>query len=162
MVHLDEVAGRVLEVHLYRAVGEQVEAIVGAVAPVAKEVPLGGGRVDGLEVVDRETQVVVGRGGHVTLEEVQLLVLTPQPLHGDLEVRRRDRFHGEDVFVELFRLLEVVCGDTHVVELECGHAYIEVFQPPKRVFPSVPSIDTGDSVPAGAPATTTSKRQWAH
>jgi hypothetical protein len=69
-----------------------------------------------LDVVHGDGEVVVARRLQVALEEVQLRAADRQPLHGEAEVRRRDRLGPEQVDVEVDGVLQVARVDAHVVD----------------------------------------------
>ena len=76
---------------------------------------------DRLEVVDREREMVVGRGGARALEQVELQVAHAQPLHREPKVRRIYRLCAEDLDVEPNRILEVLGHDADVVDVRPSH-----------------------------------------
>ena len=114
MVELDEVAGRVADVHLDPAVRELVHRV--AEALVVERAELLHPAVDRHEVVDLEPEMGVRRRLAGPLEEVDLAVTGAQPEDGEPEVRARERLEPELLDVEALRRLDVGRDDADVVE----------------------------------------------
>ncbi len=104
----------VADVQLRLAAGELRDRV--AEARVVEDPERPGALVHRDDVVDGEGEVRVRRRLVRALEEVQLEVTGPEPLHGKAERRRRSRLEPEHVDVEARRLLEVVRDDADVVE----------------------------------------------
>ena len=119
-VDLDQVACRVTEVHLHPS--RRVRADGGAIGLAVEEAHLLRLRVDGLEVVDVEGDVVVGGRRGVADEDVELLVVPElEPLDGHPEVGSRQPLRTEELFVEAYRRLHVFRVDRDVIDAGRPH-----------------------------------------
>src|SRR5215212_10431475 len=104
-VGLDQVPSGVPQVELDAVAWELVEVVaerraVEAAAPRRL-------CVDGVQIVDADREVMVGRDVAGTLEQVQLSASDSQPLNGKAEVRGREPLNCEELVVEVDRLGQV-------------------------------------------------------
>ena len=70
----------------------------------------------GENATDEDWQKVFDGLGRPPLEDVQLEIPEPEPLHREAEVRRREPLHPEELGVEAHGLLEVVGADADMVQ----------------------------------------------
>src|SRR5215203_539935 len=119
-VDFDEVACRIVQIHLDGPVGQLPDGRVTVSVPYTE---LLGSLVGGLEIVHVEREVMPQGCRVLVQEEVELQVPDPQPAYGPGEVGRGNLLHPEEVLVEPDRLLQVGGAYADVGEASGTHAY---------------------------------------